>query len=215
MADFSLQTIMPTTPLRRLGAVLFSAALLLAGATATANTTSTEGTSSMTTDSRVKLQTNHGDIVIQLDAEKAPKSAANFVGYVREGFYDGTVFHRVINNFMIQGGGFEAGMKQKKTNEPIENEANNGLKNDKYTVAMARTSDPHSATAQFFINVADNDLLNHTAPTTNGWGYAVFGKVVEGTEVVDKIKGVKTGSRGFHQDVPAEDVVIEKATVVE
>ena len=216
MAEISLQTIMPSTPLRRLGAVLFSAALVFGGANATANTTSsTEGTSSMTTDSRVKLQTNHGDIVIQLDAEKAPKSTANFLGYVRDGFYDGTVFHRVINNFMIQGGGFEAGMKQKKTNDPIENEANNGLKNDRYTVAMARTSDPHSATAQFFINVADNDFLNHTAPTTNGWGYTVFGKVVEGTEVVDKIKGVKTGSRGFHQDVPAEDVIIEKATVVE
>lgn len=169
----------------------------------------------MTTDSRVKLQTNHGDIVIQLDAEKAPKTTANFIGYVRDGFYDGTVFHRVINNFMIQGGGFEAGMKQKKTKDPVENEANNGLKNDRYTIAMARTSDPHSATAQFFINVADNDFLNHTAPTTNGWGYAVFGKVVEGTEVVDKIKGVKTGNRGFHQDVPAEDVVIEKAVVVE
>lgn len=169
----------------------------------------------MTSDTRVKLQTNHGDIIIELNADKAPKSSANFVEYVRDGFYDGTVFHRVINNFMIQGGGFEQGMKQKKTREPVENEANNGLKNDNYTVAMARTSDPHSATAQFFINVADNDFLNHTAPTTNGWGYAVFGKVVEGTETVDKIKGVKTGSRGFHQDVPVDDVIIEKATVIE
>ncbi|MFT0850774.1 peptidylprolyl isomerase [Achromobacter sp. F4_2707] len=169
----------------------------------------------MTTETRVKLQTNHGDIIIALDAEKAPKTSENFLSYVRDGFYDGTVFHRVINNFMIQGGGFEPGMKQKKTGEPVENEANNGLKNDRYTVAMARTSDPHSATAQFFINVADNDFLNHTAPTTNGWGYAVFAKVVEGTETVDKIKGVKTGSRGFHQDVPVEDVIIEKASVVE
>jgi Peptidyl-prolyl cis-trans isomerase (rotamase) - cyclophilin family len=216
MADICLQTLMPSAPLRRLGAALFAAALFVGGAHATDNPPSTkEGSSSMTTDSRVKLQTNHGDIVIQLDAEKAPKTTANFIGYVRDGFYDGTVFHRVINNFMIQGGGFEAGMKQKKTKDPVENEANNGLKNDRYTIAMARTSDPHSATAQFFINVADNDFLNHTAPTTNGWGYAVFGKVVEGTEVVDKIKGVKTGNRGFHQDVPAEDVVIEKAVVVE
>ncbi len=169
----------------------------------------------MTTETRVKLQTNHGDIVIELNAEKAPKSSENFLTYVRDGFYDGTVFHRVINNFMIQGGGFEAGMKQKRTGDSVENEANNGLKNDRYTVAMARTSDPHSATAQFFINVADNDFLNHTAPTTNGWGYTVFGKVVDGTEVVDKIKNVKTGSRGFHQDVPNEDVIIEKASVVE
>ncbi|NYT25892.1 peptidyl-prolyl cis-trans isomerase [Alcaligenaceae bacterium] len=169
----------------------------------------------MTSESRVKLQTSQGDIVIELNAEKAPKTSENFLSYVRDGFYDGTVFHRIINNFMIQGGGFEAGMKQKKTGSPIENEANNGLKNDRYTVAMARTSDPHSATAQFFINVADNDFLNHTAPTSNGWGYTVFGKVVEGTEVVDKIKGVKTGNRGFHQDVPAEDVIIEKASVVE
>lgn len=169
----------------------------------------------MTTDTRVKLQTNHGDIVIELNAEKAPKTTANFLEYVRDGFYDGTVFHRVINNFMIQGGGFEAGMKQKKTGQPVENEANNGLKNDRYTIAMARTSDPHSATAQFFINVADNDFLNFTSPTPNGWGYAVFGAVVEGTQVVDQIKGVKTGTKGFHQDVPVEDVVLEKATIVE
>ncbi len=169
----------------------------------------------MSTTPRVKLQTSMGDMVIQLDAEKAPKTVDNFLTYVKEGFYDGTVFHRVINNFMIQGGGFEAGMKQKSTHEPVENEANNGLKNDRYTLAMARTSDPHSATAQFFINVADNDFLNFTSPTPNGWGYAVFGKVVEGTEVVDQIKGVKTGTKGFHQDVPVQDVVIEKATVVE
>ena len=214
MADTSSSFLRPS--LRRLGVALFASALLTAGTSAAAaNPTTNEGNSTMTTDTRVKLQTNHGDIVIELNAEKAPKTTANFLEYVRDGFYDGTVFHRVINNFMIQGGGFEAGMKQKKTGQPVENEANNGLKNDRYTIAMARTSDPHSATAQFFINVADNDFLNHTAPTTNGWGYTVFGKVVEGTETVDKIKGVKTGSRGFHQDVPAEDVVIEKASVVE
>jgi len=169
----------------------------------------------MSNSPRVKLQTSMGDMVIQLDAEKAPKTVENFLAYVRDGFYDGTVFHRVINNFMIQGGGFEAGMKQKPTRDPIGNEADNGLKNERYTLAMARTSDPHSATAQFFINVADNDFLNFTAPTPNGWGYAVFGKVVEGTEVVDQIKMVKTGSKGFHQDVPSEDVVLEKATVLE
>ncbi|OWT60120.1 peptidylprolyl isomerase [Candidimonas nitroreducens] len=169
----------------------------------------------MSTSPKVKLHTNMGDIVIALDAEKAPKTVENFLSYVNEGFYDGTIFHRVINNFMIQGGGFEPGMKQKPTHAPIDNEANNGLKNDRYTVAMARTADPHSATAQFFINVADNDFLNFTAPTPNGWGYAVFGKVVEGTDVVDHIKAVKTGNKGFHQDVPVEDVVIEKASVVE
>ena len=169
----------------------------------------------MSTTPRVKLQTSQGDILIELDAEKAPKTVENFLTYVKEGFYDGTIFHRVINNFMIQGGGFEPGMKQKPTHAPIDNEANNGLKNDRYTVAMARTADPHSATAQFFINVADNDVLNFTSPTPNGWGYAVFGKVVEGTDVVDRIKAVKTGNKGFHQDVPVEDVVIEKASVVE
>lgn len=169
----------------------------------------------MSTTPRVKLQTNFGDIVIELNQEKAPKTVENFLKYTQEGFFDGTIFHRVINNFMIQGGGFDAGMKQKTTHDPIENEANNGLKNDKYTLAMARTSDPHSATAQFFINVGNNDFLNFTAPTSNGWGYAVFGKVVEGTEIVDKIKEVKTGNKGFHQDVPVEDVIIEKATVVE
>lgn len=213
MAELRLSISRPS--LRRLGVALFASALFAAAGSATATNSTTEGNSNMTTEPRVKLQTNHGDIVIQLNAEKAPKTTANFLEYVREGFYDGTIFHRVINNFMIQGGGFEAGMKQKKTRQPIENEANNGLRNDRYTIAMARTSDPHSATAQFFINVADNDFLNHTAPTSNGWGYAVFGQVVEGTETVDKIKTVKTGSRGFHQDVPAEDVVIEKATVVE
>ncbi|WP_132580810.1 peptidylprolyl isomerase [Paralcaligenes ureilyticus] len=169
----------------------------------------------MSTNPRVKLHTNMGDMVIALDAEKAPKTVANFLSYVNEGFYDGTIFHRVISNFMVQGGGFEPGMKQKQTHAPVDNEANNGLKNDMYTLAMARTSDPHSATAQFFINVANNEFLNYTAPTPNGWGYAVFGKVVEGTDVVDKIKAVKTGNKGFHQDVPVEDVVIEKATVIE
>nr|WP_236844327.1 MULTISPECIES: peptidylprolyl isomerase [unclassified Bordetella] len=182
---------------------------------AASSTPSTEGTTPMSTSSRVKLQTNQGDIVITLDAEKAPKTVENFLSYVKNGFYNGTIFHRVIDGFMIQGGGFEPGLKQKPTQAPIENEANNGLKNDKYTLAMARTSDPHSATAQFFVNVADNDFLNFTAPTPNGWGYAVFGKVTEGTDVVDKIKGVKTGNSGFHQNVPTEDVIIEKAEIVE
>jgi peptidyl-prolyl cis-trans isomerase B (cyclophilin B) len=157
---------------------------------------------------------NLGVITLELDAAKAPKSAANFIEYVKKGHYDNTVFHRVIPGFMVQGGGFEPGMKQKPTGAEIENEANNGLKNDVYTVAMARTSAPHSATAQFFINVADNGFLNHTAPSAQGWGYAVFGKVAKGTEVVDKIKAVKTGRKGFHDDVPLEDVVIEKAVVV-
>ncbi|WP_369072860.1 peptidylprolyl isomerase [Burkholderia gladioli] len=162
----------------------------------------------------VELHTNHGVIKLKLDAAKAPKSVENFLNYVKAGHYDNTVFHRVINGFMIQGGGFEPGMKQKPTEAPIDNEANNGLKNDTYTVAMARTNDPHSATAQFFINVNDNDFLNHSSPTPQGWGYAVFGKVVEGQDVVDAIKKVKTGSKGFHQDVPADDVIIEKAVVV-
>ena len=162
----------------------------------------------------VLLKTNHGDITLELDAAKAPKSVANFLAYVNSGHYDGTIFHRVINNFMIQGGGMTAGMKQKPTLDEIENEANNGLKNDRGTIAMARTSDPHSATAQFFINVNDNDFLNHSAPTPQGWGYAVFGKVSSGMDVVDKIKKVKTGNAGYHQDVPTEDVVIEKASVI-
>lgn len=155
----------------------------------------------------------HGVIVLELDADKAPKSTENFLAYVKKGHYDNTIFHRVIPGFMIQGGGFEPGMNQKGTDAPIENEAQNGLKNDKYTVAMARTSDPHSATAQFFINVADNGFLNHTAPSAQGWGYAVFGKVVKGTEIVDAIKGVKTGRKGFHDDVPKDDVIIENAVV--
>ena len=169
----------------------------------------------MSTNPRVKLETSMGDIVIELDAAKAPKTAANFIDYVKDGFYNGTVFHRVMDGFMIQGGGFEPGLKQKPTKAPIDNEANNGLKNNKYTIAMARTNDPHSATAQFFINVADNDFLNHTAPTSNGWGYAVFGKVTSGMDVVDKIKGVKTGNSGFHQNVPTQDVTINKAVIVE
>jgi len=155
----------------------------------------------------------YGVITLEIDEQKAPTSAANFLEYVRQGHYDNTVFHRVIPGFMVQGGGFEPGMKQKPTGKEIENEANNGLKNDNYTVAMARTQAPHSATAQFFINVADNDFLNHTSPTPQGWGYAVFGKVVAGQDVVDRIKAVKTGRKGFHDDVPLQDVVIEKAVV--
>jgi len=157
---------------------------------------------------------NHGTITLELDRAKAPKSVENFLAYVKKGHYDNTVFHRVIPGFMVQGGGFEPGMQQKPTAGEIENEANNGLKNDIYTVAMARTSAPHSATAQFFINIANNGFLNHTAPSAQGWGYAVFGKVVGGTDVVDKIKAVKTGRKGFHDDVPLEDVVIEKATIL-
>lgn len=165
-------------------------------------------------DTRVVLKTNLGNIVLELDHEKAPKTVENFLQYVKDGFYNNTIFHRVIDGFMIQGGGFEPGMKQKATRAPIVNEADNKLKNEKYTIATARTSDPHSATAQFFINVTDNDFLNFTAPTPNGWGYAVFGKVVEGTDVVDKIKLVKTGNKGFHQNVPVEDVVIESAEIL-
>jgi len=157
---------------------------------------------------------NLGVITLELDQAKAPKSVANFLAYVNKGHYNNTIFHRVIPGFMIQCGGFEPGMKQKSSDQPIENEANNGLKNNHYTVAMARTSDPHSATAQFFINVADNGFLNHTAPSAQGWGYAVFGKVVAGTDVVDKIAAVKTGQSGFHGDVPKEDVVIEKAVAL-
>jgi len=164
--------------------------------------------------SQVDLFTNHGKIRIELDDAKAPESSKNFLEYVRKGHYDGTVFHRVIPNFMIQGGGFEAGMKQKPTDAPLRNEANNGLKNEHYTLAMARTSDPHSATAQFFINTKDNDFLNFKSESASGWGYAVFGKVVEGKDVVDAIEGVKTGRKGFHDDVPLEDVVIERAVVV-
>ncbi len=157
---------------------------------------------------------DHGVITIELNAEKAPKSAANFLSYVAKGHYDNTIFHRVMDGFMIQCGGFEPGMKQKGTDAPIDNEANNGLKNDNYTVAMARTNDPHSATAQFFINVTDNGFLNHTSPTGSGWGYAVFGKVVKGTDVVDAIRKVPTGRSGFHENVPKEDVIITKAVAL-
>ena len=157
---------------------------------------------------------DYGVITLELDQEKAPKSVENFVNYVKKGHYDRTIFHRVIPGFMVQGGGFEPGMSQKPTDAQIDNEANNGLTNNNYTIAMARTNAPHSATAQFFINVKDNDFLNFTAPTASGWGYAVFGQVVGGTDVVDKIKAVKTGRKGFHDDVPVEDVVIEKAVLV-
>ena len=160
----------------------------------------------------VKLHTNHGEITIELDTERAPESVRNFLDYVESGHYDNTVFHRVIRGFMIQGGGFEPGMKQKPTGEPIENEAANGLKNERGSIAMARTNAPHSATAQFFINVADNGFLDH--PGQDGWGYAVFGKISDGMDVVDKIEAVKTGNRGFHADVPAEDVLIVKAEVI-
>jgi peptidyl-prolyl cis-trans isomerase B (cyclophilin B) len=163
---------------------------------------------------QVLLKTNKGDITLTLDAAKAPKTVANFLAYVKSGHYDDTIFHRVIDNFMIQGGGMAPGMKQKPTEAEIENEANNGLKNVNGSVAMARTSEPHSASSQFFINVNDNDFLNHTAPTAQGWGYAVFGAVTDGMDVVNAIRKVKTGSSGFHQDVPTEDVVIEKATVL-
>lgn len=162
----------------------------------------------------VKLHTNYGVIGIELDEKNAPQTTANFIEYVKSGHYDNTVFHRVIDGFMIQGGGFEPGMNQKPTRAPIENEAGNGLKNEAYTVAMARTSAPHSASAQFFINVANNGFLNYTAPTPQGFGYCVFGKVTEGQDVVDKIKKVKTGNKAGHQDVPLEDVTIERAELV-
>ena len=158
----------------------------------------------------IRFTTNKGVFDVELNEAATPKTCENFLQYVRSGFYNGTIFHRVISGFMIQGGGFEPGLQQKETKAPIENEANNGLKNDKYTIAMARTNDPHSATSQFFINVADNDFLNHTSPTPRGWGYAVFGKVVAGTDVVDAIAAVRTASRSWYGDVPVEDVVMEK-----
>ena len=163
----------------------------------------------------VIMRTTFGEIKLELDAERAPKTVANFLMYAREGFYDGTIFHRVIDNFMIQGGGFDTNMQQKPASEPIENEADNGLKNDTGAVAMARTMEPHSATAQFFINVKDNDFLNHSGKTMQGWGYAVFGKVVEGQDVIDKIRAVPTTSRGGHQDVPQDPVIIEAVEVVD
>ena len=158
----------------------------------------------------IRFTTNKGVFDVELNEAAAPKTCENFLQYVRSGFYNGTIFHRVISGFMIQGGGFEPGLQQKETKAPIENEANNGLKNDKYTIAMARTNEPHSATSQFFINVADNDFLNHTSPTSRGWGYAVFGKVVSGTDVIDAIARVRTASRSWYGDVPVEDVVMEK-----
>lgn len=162
----------------------------------------------------VKLHTNHGTITLELDADKAPETVKNFLDYVSAGHYDNTIFHRVIKNFMIQGGGFEPGMKQKPTRAEIKNEADNGLKNVTGTIAMARTQAPHSATAQFFINVVDNDFLNFRSPDSQGWGYCVFGRVTEGMDVVNSIRAVRTGSSGFHQDVPAEDVIIERAEIV-
>lgn len=164
---------------------------------------------------QVKIQTNHGSFTIELDAQKAPKTVANFLDYVNSGFYNGTLFHRVINGFMVQGGGMEAGMSEKITNAPIENEANNGLQNNVGTIAMARTPDPHSASSQFFINLSSNNFLNYTASTPQGWGYCVFGEVVNGMEVIDIIKKVDTTTRAGHQDVPTEDVVIETVTVIE
>ncbi|MDX9707455.1 MAG: peptidylprolyl isomerase [Azospira sp.] len=161
--------------------------------------------------SQVKLTTNFGAITLQLDAEKAPKTVENFLAYVADGHYDNTIFHRVIKGFMIQGGGFGPGMKEKDTRDPIDNEAANGLKNKRGAIAMARTGDPHSATAQFFINLVDNDFLDFKAPSGQGWGYCVFGEVIDGMDVVDQIKGVRTGNKGFHQDVPVDDVIIEKA----
>lgn len=184
---------------------LAAAALMWWASAATAQTT--------TTPTRVSLQTNLGTVVLELARDKAPVSVDNFVQYVKDGHYDGTVFHRVIDGFMVQGGGFDTNMRQKTTRAAITNEANNGLKNTRYTVAMARTSDPHSATAQFFINVADNTFLNHTAPSPQGWGYAVFGKVVAGTDVVDKMRAVRTGNRGMFQDVPTDPITIIKATL--
>ena len=162
----------------------------------------------------IRFITNHGNIDIELDFDKAPTTAANFEQYAKDGFYNGTIFHRVIPGFMIQGGGMESGVKEKDTREPIANEADNGLKNARGTIAMARTSDPHSASAQFFINLVDNHFLNHTSKTNAGWGYAVFGQVVAGMDIVDKIATVKTGRSGMHRDVPLEEVVIEKTEIL-
>jgi peptidyl-prolyl cis-trans isomerase B (cyclophilin B) len=163
----------------------------------------------------VTIATTVGQMTLELDTDKAPKTVENFLSYANSGFYDGTIFHRVINNFMIQGGGFTADMEQKPTQAPVDNEANNGLKNERGTIAMARTQDPHSATAQFFINVQDNDFLNHTGENMQGWGYAVFGKVTQGEEVLDKIRSVQTGSQGGHQDVPTDPIIIESISVTE
>jgi len=166
-------------------------------------------------NTKVILETNLGNITLELDDARAPKTVANFLSYVKEQFYNGTIFHRAINSFMIQGGGFEVGMKQKAARGPIENEANNGLKNKRYTIAMARTSDPHSASCQFFINTVDNNFLDYTTPTPNGWGYAVFGKVIDGQAVVDAVSAIRTTTKGFHQNVPVEDCVIHKVVIVD
>jgi len=190
---------------------LASTLSLLSPLAAAQNTTRNKSKSGKT---MVRFETTAGVIDIELYADKAPKTVANFLEYVNSGHYSNTVFHRVINGFMIQGGGMEPGMRQKPAPKTVENEANNGLRNDRYTVAMARTNDPHSASAQFFINVADNDFLNFRSPTPQGWGYCVFGEVVAGKEVVDAIKGVKTSTKGFHQDVPVEDIIITKASVI-
>jgi peptidyl-prolyl cis-trans isomerase B (cyclophilin B) len=163
----------------------------------------------------IHMKTNYGTIVLELNPEKAPKTVANFLAYAKDGFYDGTLFHRVIDKFVIQGGGFGPGMTQKMTRPPIENEANNGLRNARGTLAMARATDPHSATSQFFVNIVDNDFLNYTAPTPAGWGYCVFGKVIDGMHIVDQIKGVVTGSKLGHKDVPLSDVIIEKIQIIE
>lgn len=190
----------------------FAPALVSAAPAATSSNSTSEGTKTMSTNPRVKLQTNQGDMVITLDAAKAPKSVENFLTYVKEGFYNGTVFHRVIDGFMIQGGGFTADLRQKPTRAPVPLEARNGLKNDKYTIAMARTGDPDSATSQFFINVKDNPGLD--APNPDGHGYTVFGKVVAGTDVVDSIRAVPTGTRAGMRDVPLDNLIIQSATVV-
>ena len=189
-------------------------AVLLLTLTCTAQAATPSPTTEKGKQTMVKFTTNMGDFTLQLDADKAPLTVKNFLEYVNSGFYSNTIFHRVIDGFMIQGGGFEAGMKQKTTNAPVANEANNGLKNDNYTVAMARTNDPNSATAQFFVNVTNNGFLNHTSPTPQGWGYCVFGKVVSGTEVIDAMRKVATTTKGPHQNVPVADVVILKAEVV-
>ena len=199
----------------RLVALTMAATLAMAPVGMAFSQTDNQKDLSSMSNTRVKLITNKGDIILELDGEKAPVTTENFLNYVKDGFYTNVIFHRVIPNFMVQGGGFEPGMKEKNTNAPIKNEADNGLKNDKFTIAMARTQDPHSASAQFFINTNNNDFLNFSSPSVQGWGYAVFGKVVEGTEVVDSIEKVATGTRGFHGDVPREDIVIESAEIIE
>ena len=209
---------MPDKPIKKALLALATAGIIIAAAWAWFSFNQAPPKAKIETQggiNMIKLETNKGDILLSLDVEKAPETTANFVQYVRDGHYDGTIFHRVINGFMIQGGGFDKDMNQKETRAPIRNEADNGLKNAAYTIAMARTSDPNSATAQFFINVKDNDFLNFSSRSPQGWGYAVFGKVTGGQDVVDAIKSVKTGNRGFHQDVPVEPVIILKATVVE